>query len=453
MGFVALMTARRDFLKTGLLLGGFVGLQRALHAEVGQGGRLAEGYGPLMKDADGLMDLPEGFSYRVLSRRGSKMSDGYRVPGMPDGMAAFAGKDGRVIVVRNHELSLGGTAWGPIPNAKVLPEGLPCYDAGGDGEIVMPGGTTHLIYNPATGEVEKEYLSLYGTDRNCAGGPTPWGSWITCEEPEFLTEGRGPLHGWCFEVKADQEGAQDLQPLKGLGRFRHEAVAVDPSTGIVFLTEDRHEGLFYRFVPKVKGDLQQGGKLQALAIKGKKDSDSRNWHRKDLSEGQRVAVEWIDLEDTDAPRDDLRIRGAKAGGTVFARGEGCWWGEGEVWFCCTNGGPGQRGQLFRLIPEGDGGQLELFLEPRTSDLLTNGDNLTVAGNGDVIIAEDRIPAGTCSLRGVTPQGKVYTLATNKLNNSELAGVCFSPDGETMFVNIQNPGLTLAITGDWSSRKS
>lgn len=447
------MTVRRDFLKTGLLASGFLGLQRALGAPGGGGGRFCEGYGSLVKDVNGVMDLPEGFSYRVISRRGDKMSDGFRVPGHPDGMAAFPGKDGRVIVVRNHELGLGSSAWGAIPNAKSYPEGVPCYDAGAEGELVFQGGTTHLIYRPATGEVEKEFLSLVGTDRNCAGGPTPWGSWITCEEPEFLTEGRGKKHGWCFDVKADAEGVQEPVPMRGLGRFRHEAIAVDPGTETIFLTEDRHEGLFYRFV---KGSGPLGGKLQALKIKGMKRSDSRNWNESKLAEGQRVAVEWIDLEGTDAPKDDLRIRGARAGATVFARGEGCWWGEGEVWFCCTNGGPGKLGQLFRFRPAGDGGELELFLEPRESDLLTNGDNLTVAQNGDVILAEDRIAkergGNRCSLHGVTGEGRLYTLATNRLNSSELAGVCFSPDGETMFVNIQNPGLTLAITGDWAARK-
>lgn len=449
------MTVRRDFLKTGLLAGGFLGLQRALGAPNAKGARVdrvASGYGPLMRDPENLLDLPEGFRYRVLSRCGEKMSDGYLVPGKADGMAAFEGEDGRVILVRNHELGVEFANLSALPNAKECPEGMPCYDAGEEGEFVDPGGTTHLIYNPATGEVEREFLSLIGTDKNCAGGPTPWGSWITCEEPQFLTEGRGAKHGWCFEVQANTEGVQDPVLLRGLGRFRHEAIAVNPATGVVFLTEDRHESLFYRFIPEVKGDLTKGGKLQALALQGQETSDSRNWNGQTFPEGKGLSIEWIDLEDTDAPKDDLRIRGAKAGGTLFARGEGCWWGEGEVWFCCTNGGPEQRGQLFRLKPDGDGGELELFLEPKKSDLLTNGDNLTVADNGDIIIAEDRIVNGICSLRGVTSEGKIYTLARNRFNKSELAGVCFSPDGKTLFVNIQNPGITLAIEGDWEGRR-
>lgn len=451
------MTDRRGFLKTGLKTGllttsGFLGLQRALGAAAGEGARMAPGYGSLVRDPDGLLDLPEGFRYRVLSRTGQKMSDGYVVPGKADGMAAFEGEDGRVILVRNHELGVEFADLSALPNTKKCPEGMPCYDEGAEDELVDPGGTTHLIYNPTTGLVEKEFLSLIGTDKNCAGGPTPWRTWITCEEPQFLTEGRGAKHGWCFEVKVDAEGVQEPVLLRGLGRFRHEAIAVDPESGCLFLTEDRHESLFYRFIPKVKGDLTQGGKLQALALQGKKTSDSRNWNGRTFPEGEEMGIEWIDLEDTDAPKDDLRIRGAQAGGTLFARGEGCWWGEGEVWFCCTNGGSGKRGQLFRLKPDDDGGVLELFLEPKKSELLTNGDNLTVADNGDIIISEDRIARGACSLRGVTPEGKIYTLATNRLNQSELAGVCFSPDGGTLFVNIQNPGITLAIEGDWSGRK-
>lgn len=444
------MTARRDFIKTSLLATGFLGLQRAIGAS-NPTSRLATGYGPLVSDPHGIMDLPKGFSYQVLSRRGARMSDGYKVPGLPDGMAAFPGKDGRVVLVRNHELGLGSASWGPLDDPKRCPDEMPCYDRGGDDEVVCPGGTTHLIYNPETGQVEEEFLSLLGTDRNCAGGPTPWGTWITCEEPEFLTEGRGKEHGWCFEVSASEKGVQKPVPLKGLGRFRHEAIAVDPETGIVYLTEDRHEGLFYRFIPEVKGQLAGGGKLQALAIKGKSGADSRNWQRRNrLVENEKLAVEWIDLVETDAPKDDLRLRGAEAGATLFARGEGCWWHEEELFFCCTNGGPGKRGQLFRFKPAPDGGELELFLEPSHSDLLTNGDNLTLAKNGDVIIAEDR-GDDQCSLRGVTSEGRIYTLATNALNSSELAGVCFSPKGDILFVNIQTPGLTLAIRGDWSRR--
>ncbi len=445
---------RRQLLKTGLMTSGFLGLQRALGqatTTAGQQGRLCDGYGPLIADPDGIIDLPEGFSYKVISRRGARMSDGFNVPGQPDGMAAFEGKDGRITLVRNHELGLGSSAWGPQPHAKSFPDRVPVYDGGTEEEICYPGGTTHLIYNPETELVEKEYLSLVGTDRNCAGGPTPWGSWITCEEPEFLTEGRGVRHGWCFEVKADVEGVQEPVPLTGLGRFRHEAIAVDPNTGIVFLTEDRHEGLFYRFVPLEKGNLQAGGQLQALAIEGQASVDSRNWLQPTIAEGKPVTAKWIDLEQPESPNDDLRFRGAQAGATLFARGEGCWWGDGEVWFCCTNGGPNRRGQLFRLRPEDDGGSLELYLQPTASDLLTNGDNLTIAHNGDVVIAEDRGDR-QCSLHGVTSEGKLYKIASNRLNSSELAGVCYAPDGQTLFVNIQNPGLTLAIVGPWGSRK-
>ena len=141
------MSDRRDFLKQGLLAGSFLGLQRALGAQVRPEGRLCRGYGPLVKDAAGILDLPEGFSYRVISRRGTKMTDGFLVPGQPDGMAAFAGKSGRIILVRNHELGVETNAWGAIPHARKYPEDISCYDAGAESEFVMPGGTTHLIYN------------------------------------------------------------------------------------------------------------------------------------------------------------------------------------------------------------------------------------------------------------------------------------------------------------------
>ena len=450
---------RRDFVKTSLLAGGLSGLQKALGAKSLPPSREARGYGPLVRDPQKLLDLPEGFSYQILSKRGETMSDGLLVPGQADGMAAFPGKDGRVIIVRNHELGVGHSAWGPLPNAKNCPPELPCYDPGSDSELLMPGGTTHLIFNPATKKVENQFLSLFGTDRNCAGGSTPWGSWITCEEPENLREGRGQLHGWCFEVPADATAPQEPVPLKAMGRFRHEAVAVDPETGYVYLTEDRLNGLLYRFIPKVKGELHKGGRLQALSIAESTIRDTRNWAKNVFREGAKYSIHWIDLEETDSPRDDLRVRGAQAGAAIFARCEGCWWHDGQLYFCATNGGSTRKGQLFRLQPataKNTHPQLELFLEPRRSEVLTNGDNLTVGPHGDIIIAEDRVVKeqghAPCCLRGVTPEGKLYTLATNRLNRSELAGVCFSPDQQFLFVNIQNPSITFAITGDWSKRQ-
>ncbi len=448
------MTSRRSFLATTGLA--FLGLHR--YASAAPSDRLIAPLGPLVRDPGGIIDLPEGFSYRILARRGERMTDGHRVPGLPDGMAAFPAPDGKIVLVCNHEIGLPVGGQGPFADNSRLPGDFDqalCYDAGDGGREPHLGGTSNLVFDPATGEVVSHFLSLLGTDRNCAGGAMPWGSWITCEEPGDLTSERGRRHGWCFEVKATTEpGVQRPVPLKALGRFRHEAVALDPRTGILYLTEDRHDGLLYRFLPAKKNDFS-AGKLQALVVEGKPSADLRNYDPKSNWPVERkpMRVTWIDLDDVDAPRDDLRLRGHQAGAARFARGEGIHLVGDSFFICCTDGGPSRRGQLFRLEPSATGlgsDALELFLQPEKTDLLTNGDNLCPAPWGDVVICEDLIDASfapAAFVRCVTPEGKIHTFARNR-NPGEFAGCCFSPDGKWFFVNIMNEGLTLAITGPW-----
>ena len=307
--------------------------------------------------------------------------------------------------------------------------------------------------------MEEQFLSLLGTDRNCAGGAMPWGSWITCEESMDLVSARGRKHGYCFEVAAAPgTGLQQATPLTALGRFRHEAVALDPDTGVLYLTEDTKDGLLYRFVPKnfvpsERIDFHQG-RLQALAIMDTPSCDLRNYDPEapQIPEGQPMNVTWIDLDEVDSPADDLRHRGFKSGAARFARGEGIHYDKGSIYICATDGGPGHQGQIFKLTP-GKTETLTLFLQSRESDLLTNGDNLTATSWGDLIICEDltnKHGHKTPHIRGITKDGKIYTLARNALNKSEFAGSTFSPDGKTLFVNIQTPGHTLAITGPWQA---
>ena len=163
---------------------------------------------------------------------------------------------------------------------------------------------------------------------------------------------------------------------------------------------------------------------------------------------------WIDVDHVEAPDDDLRNRGFNAGAARFARGEGIWYGNGEFYFACTNGGEAKIGQIWKYIPtaaEGDDdepGNLQLFLEPNDGELVENADNLTIAPWGDLILCEDR--AGpVIRLVGVTTSGNIYPFAMTHLH-SEFAGATFSPDGSTLFVNIQGAGLTLAITGPWQA---
>jgi secreted PhoX family phosphatase len=449
------MLSRRHFLATSSLA--FLGLQRYGHAAPAD--RSVDPLGPLRIDPAAILDLPEGFTYKVLSRRGERMDDGFKVPGKPDGMAAFPGPDGKVVLVRNHELALEMTGLGPFENNLRFPESLDpgdSYDPGEGGREPHLGGTTNLVFDPETGETVSQFLTLIGSDRNCAGGPMPWGTWITCEEPEDLMTPRGRRHGWCFEVKATAEpGLQKPVVLKKLGRFRHEAVALDPATGMLYLTEDRTDGLLYRFVPAKKDDLSEG-RLQALAVVGHDSADLRNYDPavKWPAEGEALQARWIDLDQTDAPLDDLRFRGFKAGAARFARGEGIHFTDDGIFICCTDGGPARRGQLWRLRPSGTADApdtLDLFLQSTEDDLLTNGDNLCPGPWGGLVICEDLIDpsfARHTHLRGVTQEGRIFTIARNSKDNTEFAGCCFSPDGKWLFANLQGRGITVAITGPW-----
>lgn len=440
---------------------GFAGLYTMVGLEgVGCAPATDEELGSLLPDPNGLVDLQEGFSYAVISRAGEPMDDGFIVPGYPDGMAAFPGPDGLTILVRNHEVSTGAAAALGAFGARyellerLSPEML--YDAGHGGAPCL-GGTTTVVYDTRTRAVQRQFLSLAGTLRNCAGGPTPWNTWITCEETTERAGGSlAQDHGYPFEVQASAEpGLSRPVPLRAMGRFNHEAVAVDPASGIVYQTEDAGDGLLYRYIPHEAGNLAAGGRLQALAAAATPSLDSRNWEQTSVEVGAPQPVRWIDMEDIEAPENDLRQRGFARGAARFARGEGMWYGQGAVFFACTSGGKNKKGQIWHYLPspfEGTGreaeapGQLTLFVEPSDGTLVENADNLTVAPWGDLILCEDG--PGRQFLVGVRPNGELYRFGRNALSDSEFAGVTFSPDGSTLFVNIQRDGLTLAITGPW-----
>jgi secreted PhoX family phosphatase len=241
-------------------------------------------------------------------------------------------------------------------------------------------------------------------------------------------------------------------PLTDMGRFYHEAVAVDPDTGIVYQTEDRDDGLIYRFIPNKPGDLRAGGKLQALKFRESAAIDSRNWEKQTVEVGKKHPIEWIDMADVTSPKDDLRYRGFEAGAARFARGEGMWYSNGQVFFACTNGGKAQTGQIWRLVPKKSGSTeaetVELYIEPNNASILQAADNMTVSPWGDIVICEDHDK--DARIMGISPNGRLYPLAQNHLN-SEFAGVTFSPDGSTLFVNVQARNMTLAITGPWGQR--
>lgn len=422
------------------------------------------GYGPLRRDPKGLLHLPPGFLYQVISRVGTRMSDGFLTPGLADGMHAFPGGSNLTRLLRNHELNPDSvdTAFAHLPDGPPRAVRQRMYDAG-----LGKGGVTTLVFNTRTQTLKREFLSLAGTLRNCAGGATPWGSWVSCEEI-LLKRGQGGAledHGYNFEVPSGANDLVEARALKAMGRFNHEAVGVGPASGVVYQTEDRADGLFYRFLPDSPGDLRAGGRLQALVLQEYSALFTGNWHRRG---GFPLAtphpVRWIDLQNVDSPGDDLRYQGRSRGAAAFARGEGVAVessaGGSCVWFVCTAGGQNKRGQLWCYRPSahegtaretGSPGTLELFAEPNDSRLLNHGDNICVAPHGDLIVCEDNTQLQR--LMGVTRDGGIYPLAVNARGDSEFAGATFSPDETTLFVNLQNPGLTFAITGPWKSRVS
>jgi len=424
-------------------------------------------FGPLKPDPGGIIDLPAGFGYTVISATGQEMDDGLLVPGLQDGMATFAGDNGQVILVCNHEIHPYEVNESPFGKQAERFESVNRrvqYDSGKNKTPAL-GGTTTIHYDPKTRRRTHMHMSLLGTENNCAGGPTPWGSWLTCEECFFdpgTSFERGHVvhreekHGYIFEIPANAMEAVEPVPLKQMGRFEHEAAAVNPATGVVYLTEDRHQSLLYRFVPSMPGKLREGGRLQALRLKDMDSFDTRNWLDPNGMHADRsYETSWVDLEEPDVSENDLRFRGVEKGAAVFARGEGICYADGEIVMAATIGGPQRLGQLFVYTPspaegtraeEDDPGKIRLLAESTSDSVLRHADNLTLSPWGDLIACEDT--AGHCGLVGVTPTGEQYALADNAYSNSELAGICFSPDGNVMFANIQERGMTLAITGPW-----
>jgi uncharacterized protein len=459
---------RRTFLNstplaaaTGLALDGLAA--RAERAAAKHNLLAAEGdgaYGPLRpaKEADTgetLIALPAGFSYRAFGRTGGRMADGSMTPRGHDGMAAFAA-GGTIRLVRNHEINdrapRAGVALGKPERA---------YDAGAG------GGTTTLVVDARTRRLVKDFVSLGGTLQNCAGGPTPWGTWLSCEETVLgaarLTDAQGRAvggfaepHGYCFEISASADAPAAAVPLRAMGRFVHEAVAVDPRTGVVYETEDyRGAAGFYRFLPRRRGKLAEGGRLQMLAVRGRANYDLRTGCRA----GDPLPVAWVDIPDPDPPsaeRDALSVfkQGRERGGATFTRLEGAWYGGGNIYFTSTDGGDRRCGQVWKYRPQGprdnDAGTLVLLFESPGAAVMDMPDNLCVSPRGGLLVCEDG-GGEEQYLRGLTPNGKAFDFARNLVpgyEKYEWAGATFSPDGETLFVNIQTPGITFAVWGPW-----
>jgi len=450
--------SRRHWLRTGAGLAGAVAVASPLGrllAAAGRPGGLHAGYGPVAPVADRatglpLIALPRGFSYTSFGWTGDALSGDMPTPGQHDGMGVVRADGDRITLVRNHEVTRGDGSFAPASAT---------YDPG------CAGGTTTLVFDTAAGRLVEARASLSGTLVNCAGGVTPWGTWLSCEEtvmdagPNELDDGHHALrhpHGFVFEVPAD--GLSDARALPAMGQFKHEAAAVDPRSGIVYLTEDHKPWAgFYRFTPRVAGELARGGRLEMLRVPGRPDL------RLGQQAGRRLPVEWVPIDEpgrglcADGTMGGVVEQGRANGGSGFTRLEGCILGDGAVYFTSTSGGDAACGQVWAYRP--DASTLELVYESDDPAVLDYPDNIAYSPRGGLVLCQDA-EGHQQHLHGLTPGGEVFVFARNLMRlsgergfngdfrDSEWAGACFSPDGRWLFVNLQDPGLTLAITGPW-----
>lgn len=448
---------RRAFLGSALTLGTFAAtshaqLLAAAGGTVALRGNWASGYGPLRSKRDAntglnLLALPDGFSYRSFGWAGEPMSDGTPTPGLHDGMGVVRRRGTEILLVRNHEQTGATGAFGP---AEIQ------YDR------VATGGTSTISFDVNSGYAGSATPSLAGTMQNCAGGVTPWGTWLSCEEwPSNVGDTSEPLtkpHGFVFEVSASGGPPRRLDDC---GQFSHEAAAVDVATGDVYMTEDRDPRAgFYRMRPRLPGDLARGGQLQMLGVVGRDDL------RRGVRPGAKFKTRWVDIAEptrvhTPGRVDALGVlgQGLESGGVAFTRLEGCFATNRGIYFTSTDGGDAAAGQVWMYMPREE--ELRLVFEARSREQLNYPDNLCFSPRGGLVLCEDGNRTGGQYLFGLGDDNGLFPFARNQVvldrpvhghtgdfRGTEWAGTCFSPDGRWLFANVYAPGFSVAITGPW-----
>jgi secreted PhoX family phosphatase len=440
--------------------------------------------------------LPPGFAYRSFDANGPgvTMADGSLLPGNHDGMATFKAGGQKVLLIRNHERN---GSLGPFSTA------APLYDPAG------PGGCTYVLVD-LEGRVEKTWPAIVGTQMNCAGGATPWGSWITCEEtingpdvsddftrnipPNTAPDGEltyiqnarlQKTHGYIFDVPAN--GTASAAPVTMAGRFSHEAAVFDPITGSIFLTEDNFgfgSGLF-RYDPPVdprrSKRIEDGGTLWMLGVAGMPQANLSGAQ----TPGTTYGATWIRIE-TPNPQfpmsggrptltnnqaiSNVARQGWDAGAAVFSRLEGITWDKAVIYFTATQGGgapevinwdvsaegatpPGfgrGTGQVWAYHPQRN--VLEVVYQSAGVNDLNLPDNITTSPRGTLILCEDNTPptGQSNTLQALTRKGELIPIADNfSQPRVEFAGATFSQNGKTLYVNLQTgSAMSVAIWGPW-----
>lgn len=441
---------RRDFMKGGAAGAAAISLAAI---STSANANFSSDYGPVSPVADDitglpLLQLPEGFTYKSYGWTGMTMKDGIRTPGVHDGMGVVAAQGNTVAMVRNHEVRGAGTA--------VQSPAMYNPAAG--------GGCSNLLFDTVNGTWLASYMSISGTSTNCAGGITPWGTWLTCEET--TASYGGMTHGWIFEVPGF--GRAKPEPIKAMGRRAHEATATDPVTGYVYITEDAGTSSgFYRYRPDIYGNLLAGGVLEMLKVKGSEKANLTSSY----ADGTTWDTEWVTIDQPEVINPRNYTQGYDQGAARFARLEGCWYDTGLVYFTSTSGGVVTGGQVYHFDPRRE--KLTLVFESRNNTTHpVMPDNMTISPRGGILLCEDR--GGISRLMGLSQTGEVFEFGRNnmvlsqadaavvhskfpgtagRINagnyiGSETCGACYHD--RWLFLNIQNPGVTFAITGPWNN---